>query len=591
MTDFIPYADTHHLILVLPEGLDNSFNAGKCCGYAEQHDIFDVEFLLYIQQQLSEEFTFVQPEMSYGVGWGNGAFLLTYALKQAPTLFKAIAPIAGYTEDIPSHTNIGIMMHHSLDDSMIRPSGCCKDASMPQCHRSITSDTCVSVLEVFDLFARAVNLCGYDVPQSIDLIGGVVVGGSKGATYSLSSHDDATVLELRVNSNDPSSMASSQMTTTIATSKIPLDVSYQDSHVICQTASSAHCVSNSTLCLYTDKGHFEYPDFASAFSMGGEVMHYFANDACSLNNGVWEVFGNEGTNKKRVCACVVDNVEFGGVFCLDELNEDGTIALKQSSAEGSTESVPTEVPVIQAEIDAAPLSATDTSLSEAQPATFDKSTNHGVIGALLLAVTIVSCFAIRVQKRRRTWYRSSRDGDVFDDENMFGFGERGVNPYHDYFKGRSNQGTQSTTELAHLPALGANVSYEYDRRESENSLDSSDLKLLRSYRQKMQNEGGVGGLRGMRGPHERSDDLELLQCYRQRQQEDNLQKQTSFRKEDEVVRQQTQVGNSRRNSHESNPFWDKPPQRGSFKVHIDEEEAEGLDLSFSTVYKDLDPDA
>eukprot|EP01082_Thalassiosira_pseudonana_P001862 g566.t1 g566 contig10:300384-301073(-) len=82
MTDFIPYADTHHLILVLPEGLDNSFNAGKCCGYAEQHDIFDVEFLLYIQQQLSEEFTFIQPEMSYGVGWGNGAFLLTYALKR-----------------------------------------------------------------------------------------------------------------------------------------------------------------------------------------------------------------------------------------------------------------------------------------------------------------------------------------------------------------------------------------------------------------------------------------------------------------------------------------------------------------------------
>ena len=69
---FAAHADSANVVLVLPEGLHNSFNAHHCCGYALENEIDDVGFLKHIQLMLSNEYSFVHSDFSYAVGWSNG---------------------------------------------------------------------------------------------------------------------------------------------------------------------------------------------------------------------------------------------------------------------------------------------------------------------------------------------------------------------------------------------------------------------------------------------------------------------------------------------------------------------------------------
>ena len=96
--------------------------------------------------------------------------MLTRALEWSPHLFRAIVPISGYTHGVNAIKDrlgaigrgIGMMMHHSLDNHVVRPSGCCDNPYFPRCHGDVSSDWCMSVLQVFDLWAREINRCGKD---------------------------------------------------------------------------------------------------------------------------------------------------------------------------------------------------------------------------------------------------------------------------------------------------------------------------------------------------------------------------------------------------------------------------------------------
>lgn len=126
MADYADSADEHNFVLILLEGINQSFNAEDCCGDAQELGIHDVDFVVHIKDLLDQEFDFVQPNYSCGVGWDNSRLLLTDAAIESPHLFKVIVPIAGYstrTWTPPSiGTGIGIMMHHSLDDVIMHPS-------------------------------------------------------------------------------------------------------------------------------------------------------------------------------------------------------------------------------------------------------------------------------------------------------------------------------------------------------------------------------------------------------------------------------------------------------------------------------------
>ncbi|KAK1740615.1 hypothetical protein QTG54_008710 [Skeletonema marinoi] len=318
MEVFIPYADASNFVLVLPEGKEFSFNAGDCCGAAKHDDINDVEYLAHLKQELTQEFSFLHPSLTYGIGWNNGAFMLTYAMQQVPSMFKAIVPIAGYTHRLQEMVNAdaGMMLHYSLDDTQTRPSGCCDNPNLPECNGEVMSDWCVSILQFFDLWATEVDQCSIS-----DASGGFdnhIVSNNNGLEYSFSYRDNTTVFELKPDTNNPEKVDK------LFQSKLPMSTTYHDEEkgVTCLTVTSSSCVSNSTLCLYTKQGDFR-PNFAKSFFMYDEVMNYIATDACKMNDGQMV-----SASSKRACACEItsdkDEVEYGGTFCFDALNEDGT---------------------------------------------------------------------------------------------------------------------------------------------------------------------------------------------------------------------------------------------------------------------------
>jgi len=69
---FAQYTDTLNMVLVLPEGIQSSFNGKHCCGYALENNIDDVGYFKHLQTMLSDEYSFIKGEYSYGVGWSNG---------------------------------------------------------------------------------------------------------------------------------------------------------------------------------------------------------------------------------------------------------------------------------------------------------------------------------------------------------------------------------------------------------------------------------------------------------------------------------------------------------------------------------------
>ena len=314
MTNYIPLADRHGFVLIFPEGIDESFNAGDCCGYALEKNVDDVGFLSLLQQTLTTEFPFVRSDLSYGIGHNNGAFLLTHALERDGNMFRAIVPTAGYTHQVdliqdhlsgstPSAKGIGLMMHHSLDDSFVLASGCCasdnsNETAAAKCYPGVNSDTCVSVLQLFDSWAREVNRCGDDDDFNFDTSSGFtgsfighVVGGSGRLSYSLShqSNSKTTVLSMTPDIDKPETF------TTLFESNLPLSISYKspDNEAVCVTAASHSCIANSTLCLYRHREDFHSVDF------GEQVMEFIKRNALGA-------VGEDNDTTREVVSAVTD---------------------------------------------------------------------------------------------------------------------------------------------------------------------------------------------------------------------------------------------------------------------------------------------
>ena len=266
---FGPYANDYNSVLVVPVGINNSFNARHCCGYALENGIDDVSFFEHIVRDLSRDFSFVRPDSVYAVGWSNGGFMVF----EAASLFAAISPISGYLSETASElkkekvfcvdgvcvkaknpAGRGLFIHHGTKDTFVKQTGCCSDPDKPKCCCGIEADTCVPIKEVAVRWAIDVNSCLEPVPGDSQFVTSFA-DGERGIT--------------------------------------------------CLTASGTGCVSNTTLCLHST-GHFnDMPSFCDAFSMCGEVLQFFAQDAC---DGTW-------LDDKKTCECDEGKT---GVFCLDE---------------------------------------------------------------------------------------------------------------------------------------------------------------------------------------------------------------------------------------------------------------------------------
>ncbi len=240
MVKFETVAKDFNFVLVRPEGVESSWNAKYCCGYALDRKLNDAGFFARIIDNIDESFDFVSRGMVYGAGWSNGGYMVTYAAH----LFRSISPIAGYQygdiEAINHGSPTGLFQHHSLNDQYVSFNGCCSNTTMKKCCCGISEeggDQCTSADQAFEDWASKVNGCS----------------GSATTTYI----DKRRGVECR---------------------------------------SADGCNSNTTLCVYKQSDHFNRGSFSKGFPMFNEVGDFFARDACLMNEGKWN-------SESKTCSC------------------------------------------------------------------------------------------------------------------------------------------------------------------------------------------------------------------------------------------------------------------------------------------------
>jgi polyhydroxybutyrate depolymerase len=95
-------ADRHGLIVVYPQGTNKeslmrngyTWNAGSCCGWAQEHGVDDVKFTRMMLDSLEKELA-IDPRRIYATGISNGAMMCYRLACEMADRIAAIAPISG----------------------------------------------------------------------------------------------------------------------------------------------------------------------------------------------------------------------------------------------------------------------------------------------------------------------------------------------------------------------------------------------------------------------------------------------------------------------------------------------------------------
>lgn len=96
-------SDAKGFIVVYPEGIGASWNAGACCGEAASQGVDDVGFALALVEHMKSR-ACIDPARVYATGFSNGG-RMSYRLGcEAADVFAAIAPVAG-TKSFPDLNN------------------------------------------------------------------------------------------------------------------------------------------------------------------------------------------------------------------------------------------------------------------------------------------------------------------------------------------------------------------------------------------------------------------------------------------------------------------------------------------------------
>jgi hypothetical protein len=191
------------------------------------------------------------------MGWSNGGYMVMYAAH----LFRAIAPISGFQVEpkVPLERPTALFMHHAVDDTTVRITGCCTDSSMPECCCGLSSllDQCSSAQDKFLEWSQQINQC----------------------------QNNDNLVQTTISNKD----------------------------VTCITSSGFGCQANTTFCTHQHGGHFN--NFAQAFPMTLDIAEFFARDACSIHGGTWSSFSSSSTNTSTSsrCACPQNRK---GTYCL-----------------------------------------------------------------------------------------------------------------------------------------------------------------------------------------------------------------------------------------------------------------------------------
>lgn len=116
-------SEVEGFLVVFPQGLFNSWNAGLCCGQAQSQNINDVGFVRAMVDAIAAEAN-VDPRRVYATGLSNGGAMTQRLACEAADLFAAAAPMAFPIPFVPLSTcqpsrPIAVLMFMGLTDQLV----------------------------------------------------------------------------------------------------------------------------------------------------------------------------------------------------------------------------------------------------------------------------------------------------------------------------------------------------------------------------------------------------------------------------------------------------------------------------------------
>jgi polyhydroxybutyrate depolymerase len=114
-------ADQEGFLLVYPEGLTSSWNAGSlCCGQSLTDNVDDEGFLLAVVAKLKTEGC-VNPKRVYATGLSNGGAMAHLLACRAADVFAAVAPVSMSNSTLPCEParGISITMFRASADELV----------------------------------------------------------------------------------------------------------------------------------------------------------------------------------------------------------------------------------------------------------------------------------------------------------------------------------------------------------------------------------------------------------------------------------------------------------------------------------------
>ena len=94
LTGMTPKADAEGFVVVYPQGLNDSWNAGACCGMSASSQVDDVAFVGDLLDALEAQLC-VDAKRVYATGMSNGGFLSHRLACELSDRIAAVAPVAG----------------------------------------------------------------------------------------------------------------------------------------------------------------------------------------------------------------------------------------------------------------------------------------------------------------------------------------------------------------------------------------------------------------------------------------------------------------------------------------------------------------
>src|SRR3954454_2214871 len=87
-------AEAAGAVVVYPDGLGHSWDAGTCCGYAVRHHVDDVRFLVRVVADVSRRLPIDRSRIAV-TGFSNGALMSYRLVCERPDLFHVAVAVAG----------------------------------------------------------------------------------------------------------------------------------------------------------------------------------------------------------------------------------------------------------------------------------------------------------------------------------------------------------------------------------------------------------------------------------------------------------------------------------------------------------------